>query len=146
VTLTEYRICYTLQGHVEVLAPARHRAANITHDGGFSMMLAPDTVYCLAIHPQDPHNTMLSYEVIRVAILHLGGGSVMASKGLDGLTQQAEFHAVRHTAHPAELDGSQQDGSRPPSRRMLQTQSRSGRDVALIGQATPDMCWFGERV
>lgn len=111
-------------------------------------MLAPDMVYCLAIHPQDPHNTMLGYEVIRVAILHLGGGSMMESKGLDGLTQQAEFHAVGHTAHPAELDSaasSLQDGSRLPSRRMLQTQERSRRDVVLIGQATPDMCWFGER-
>lgn len=82
-----------------MLAPSRHRPVNVTGPSGmFSLMLAPDTVYCLAIHPRDPRDSTQAYEVIRVAYLHLCGTPVMRGKGLAGLAQHALFYAARYTA------------------------------------------------
>lgn len=147
-----------VQGRVEVVAPSKHRPLNITDpSGSFTMMLAPDTIYCLAIHPQHPHNKHQSFQTIRVAVLHLGGGSVMRGKGLKGLTQRADFLAVLKHSTPSvassvvarQAAGSAASLWGPPhtsshsavaARRLLP--HRDAGDVVLLGHATPDMCWF----
>lgn len=79
-----------------MLAPSKHRPVNVTDPSGlFSLMLAPDTVYCLAIHPHDPRDSTQAYKVIRVAFLHLRGTPVMTGKGLADLAQHTVFRAVR---------------------------------------------------
>lgn len=124
-----------------MLAPSKHRPVNVTDPGGFfSLMLAPDTVYCLAITPHDPANTQHKYRQLRVAVLHLGGSAVMKGKGVKGVAEHAVFHAVRQPEHSfytsirrllLVLWPSHQLGSLNPDG-----------DVVAVGHARPDMCWF----
>lgn len=120
------------------------------------MMLAPDTVYCLIIHPIDPHNVHAMYSKIHVAVLRLGGADFMKGKGVRGLTVSAEVLAAPLPTTNV-LDESIAARPSPPAtrgaiRRFMPagggqddstTRGNTGQvPVVVLGQATPDMCWF----
>lgn len=132
-----------LQGHVEVLAPSRHRPLNVTDAGGyFSMMLAPDTVYCLAIHPHGPANSRHAYRPVNVAVLHLGGSVVMKGKGIKGIAERAVFRAVRQSEALLSSTRRLLGGHASQGATHLGAMLSGDGDVVAVGQATPDMCWF----
>lgn len=125
---------------MEVLAPSQHRPVNVTDPRGFfSLMLAPDTVYCLAITPHDPHNTQHKYRLLHVAVLHLGGSAVMKGKGVKGVAEHAVFHAVRQPEHS--WFSSMQRRLLGFGHQLGSWSSPDG-DVVAVGHARPDMCWF----